>query len=190
MKMFPICCNRERIVYLPNKMIKIRKEAFEPHTKGSLCTPKAENHMFVLLGWLAVDFYKEDGDCLRWRVSRWFSLVSPFFWLKERKGVVCVGLVCLDLVTVVDHFPKEDTDMRSSAQYKVSQSGMSAIDIFLKVRGGNANNSCRVLAELGFPATFLGSLAGQVHTSYLSIASIALLDRWRQINQLIEQERL
>ena len=73
-----------------------------------------------------------------------------------------MGLVCLDLVTVVDHFPKEDTDMRSSAQYKVSQSGMSATDIFLKVRGGNANNSCRVLAELGFPATFLGSLAGQV----------------------------
>merc|ERR1712037_1003947 len=66
---------------------------------------------------------------------------------QERKGVVCVGLVCLDLVTVVDQFPKEDTDMRSSAQYKV--------------RGGNANNSCRVLAELGFPATFLGSLAGQ-----------------------------
>merc|ERR1712130_123892 len=67
--------------------------------------------------------------------------------VQERKGVVCVGLVCLDLVTVVDHFPKEDTDMRSSAQYKV--------------RGGNANNSCRVLAELGFPATFIGSLAGQ-----------------------------
>jgi len=67
--------------------------------------------------------------------------------VKESKGVLCVGLVCLDLVTVVDHFPKEDTDMRSSAQYKV--------------RGGNANNSCRVLAELGFPATFLGSLAGQ-----------------------------
>ena len=40
--------------------------------------------------------------------------------IKERKRVVCVGLVCLDLVTVVDHFPKEDTDMRSSAQYKVS----------------------------------------------------------------------
>jgi len=66
---------------------------------------------------------------------------------KERKSVLCVGLVCLDLVTVVDKFPKEDTDMRSSAQYKV--------------RGGNANNSCRVLAELGFPTTFLGSLAGQ-----------------------------
>ena len=80
--------------------------------------------------------------------------------------MVCVGLVCLDLVTVVDHFPKEDTDMRSSAQYKVSQSGMSAIDIFLKVRGGNANNSCRVLAELGFPATFLGSLAGEVGKGY------------------------
>ena len=41
---------------------------------------------------------------------------------KERKSVLCVGLVCLDLVTVVDKFPKEDTDMRSSAQYKVTKS--------------------------------------------------------------------
>ena len=95
----------------------------------------------------------------------------PHFILsKERKRVLCVGLVCLDLVTVVDQFPKEDTDMRSSAQYKVNiRRKMECIvrnwthsDISLKVRGGNANNSCRVLAELGFPATFLGSLAGQV----------------------------
>ena len=92
------------------------------------------------------------------------------FLSKERKRVLCVGLVCLDLVTVVDQFPKEDTDMRSSAQYKVNiRRKMECIvgnwthsDISLKVRGGNANNSCRVLAELGFPATFLGSLAGQV----------------------------
>ena len=49
-----------------------------------------------------------------------FSLIiCLIFALKESKGVLCVGLVCLDLVTVVDHFPKEDTDMRSSAQYKV-----------------------------------------------------------------------
>ena len=49
--------------------------------------------------------------------------ISPFFNLslnkKERKGVVCVGLASLDLVTVVEDFPKEDTDMGSSAQYKV-----------------------------------------------------------------------
>merc|ERR1712037_203539 len=81
--------------------------------------------------------------------------------IQERKGVVCVGLVCLDLVTVVDHFPKEDTDMRSSAQYKV--------------RGGNANNSCRVLAELGFPATFLGSLAGQGDADTFNAAVIGCL---------------
>ena len=51
-----------------------------------------------------------------------FPIIVPVLTLliKERKGVVCVGLVCLDLVTVVDHFPKEDTDMRSLAQYKVS----------------------------------------------------------------------
>ena len=57
-------------------------------------------------------------------------LFSLIFLLKGRKGVVCVGLVCLDLVTVVDHFPKEDTDMRSSAQYKV-KNGMSAIGLIL-----------------------------------------------------------
>ena len=33
--------------------------------------------------------------------------------------VLCVGLVCLDQVTVVDKFPTEDTDQRSRDQYKV-----------------------------------------------------------------------
>ena len=34
--------------------------------------------------------------------------------------VLCVGLVCLDQVTVVDKFPLEDTDQRSIDQYKVT----------------------------------------------------------------------
>jgi len=46
---------------------------------------------------------------------------------------------------VVDSFPKEDTDQRSTDQYKV--------------RGGNANNSCTVLSRLGFKTSFYGSLA-------------------------------
>jgi len=65
--------------------------------------------------------------------------------MENMKPVLCVGLVCLDQVTVVDTFPKEDTDQRSIDQYKV--------------RGGNANNSCTVLAHLGFKPTYYGTLA-------------------------------
>ena len=36
------------------------------------------------------------------------------------KPVLCAGLVCLDQVTMVTTFPREDTDMRSLNQYKVS----------------------------------------------------------------------
>ena len=39
--------------------------------------------------------------------------------MENMKPVLCVGLVCLDQVTVVDTFPKEDTDQRSIDQYKV-----------------------------------------------------------------------
>ena len=36
------------------------------------------------------------------------------------KPVLCAGLVCLDQVTLVTNFPREDTDMRSLDQYKVN----------------------------------------------------------------------
>ena len=36
------------------------------------------------------------------------------------KPVLCAGLVCLDQVTLVTSFPREDTDMRSLDQYKVN----------------------------------------------------------------------
>ena len=61
------------------------------------------------------------------------------------KPILCAGLVCLDQVTVVSTFPREDTDQRSVAQYKS--------------RGGNANNSCTVLAHLGLRSTYLGTFA-------------------------------
>ena len=38
----------------------------------------------------------------------------------DMKPVLCAGLVCLDQVTVVTSFPREDTDMRSLDQYKVN----------------------------------------------------------------------
>ena len=46
---------------------------------------------------------------------------------KTMKPVLCVGLVCLDQVTVVDKFPAEDTDQRSIDQYKVTFSIMKMI---------------------------------------------------------------
>jgi len=63
---------------------------------------------------------------------------------KER--ILCCGLVCVDQVTIVKEYPKEDTDQRSLGQYKV--------------RGGNASNNCTVLSELGFNPTFLGTFSG------------------------------
>ncbi|XP_060736587.1 ketohexokinase isoform X1 [Tachysurus vachellii] len=63
----------------------------------------------------------------------------------EQKRILCVGLVCLDIINVVDSFPEEDTDTRC-----VSQRWQ---------RGGNASNSCTVLSLLGAPCAFMGSLA-------------------------------
>ncbi|XP_049674368.1 ketohexokinase isoform X2 [Accipiter gentilis] len=67
--------------------------------------------------------------------------VSP----RGKKRILCVGLVCLDIITVVPAYPAEDTDTRC-----VSQRWQ---------RGGNASNSCTVLALLGAPCAFMGSLA-------------------------------
>lgn len=61
------------------------------------------------------------------------------------KRVLCVGLVCLDIINVVDQFPLEDSDSRC-----VSQRWQ---------RGGNASNSCTVLSLLGTKASFMGSLS-------------------------------
>ncbi|XP_068261015.1 ketohexokinase isoform X2 [Nyctibius grandis] len=61
------------------------------------------------------------------------------------KRILCVGLVCLDIISVVDTYPAEDSDTRC-----VSQRWQ---------RGGNASNTCTVLALLGAPCAFMGSLA-------------------------------
>ncbi|CAK6983538.1 ketohexokinase isoform X3 [Scomber scombrus] len=67
----------------------------------------------------------------------------------EQQRILCVGLVCLDIINVVDKYPEEDTDSRC-----VSQRWQ---------RGGNASNSCTVLSLLGAPCAFMGSLtAGPV----------------------------
>lgn len=61
------------------------------------------------------------------------------------KHVLCVGLVCLDIINIVDQFPLEDSDSRC-----VSQRWQ---------RGGNASNSCTVLSLLGTKTSFMGSLS-------------------------------
>ncbi|NXX76893.1 KHK Ketohexokinase, partial [Urocolius indicus] len=61
-----------------------------------------------------------------------------------QKRILCVGLVCLDVISVVEAYPAEDSDTRC-----VSQRWQ---------RGGNASNSCTVLSLLGAPCAFMGSL--------------------------------
>nr|XP_005998752.1 PREDICTED: ketohexokinase isoform X2 [Latimeria chalumnae] len=61
------------------------------------------------------------------------------------KRVLCIGLVCLDIISVVERFPEEDSDTRCLSQRWQ--------------RGGNASNSCTVLSLLGVPCAFMGSLA-------------------------------
>ncbi|XP_059104318.1 ketohexokinase isoform X1 [Peromyscus eremicus] len=63
----------------------------------------------------------------------------------EEKQILCVGLVVLDIINVVDKYPEEDTDRRCLSQRWQ--------------RGGNASNSCTVLALLGTRCAFMGSLA-------------------------------
>ncbi|KAM9635868.1 ketohexokinase isoform 1-T1 [Trichechus inunguis] len=63
----------------------------------------------------------------------------------EEKQILCVGLVVLDIISVVDKYPEEDTDRRCLSQRWQ--------------RGGNASNSCTVLSLLGAPCAFMGSLA-------------------------------
>ncbi|CBY30849.1 unnamed protein product [Oikopleura dioica] len=61
------------------------------------------------------------------------------------KRILCVGLTCLDIVTEVASFPKEDTDQRSA--------GMSWR------RGGNASNNCTTLRNLGNNCEFFGAMS-------------------------------
>lgn len=63
--------------------------------------------------------------------------------MEERK-ILCIGLVCLDIINVVDKYPEEDTDNRCLSQRWQ--------------RGGNASNTCTILSLLGAPCAFMGYL--------------------------------
>ncbi|XP_057200315.1 ketohexokinase isoform X3 [Triplophysa rosa] len=61
------------------------------------------------------------------------------------KKILSIGLVCLDIINVVEKYPEEDSDSRCLSQRWQ--------------RGGNASNTCTVLSLLGAPCAFMGSLA-------------------------------
>ncbi|XP_052001129.1 ketohexokinase isoform X2 [Xyrauchen texanus] len=61
------------------------------------------------------------------------------------KKILSIGLVCLDIINVVEKYPEEDTDNRCLSQRWQ--------------RGGNASNTCTILSLLGAPCAFMGSLA-------------------------------
>lgn len=64
---------------------------------------------------------------------------------RKRNCVLCVGLICLDIVNVCEYFPQEDEDVRALAHRWQ--------------RGGNAANQSEILALLGMDVEFLGSLS-------------------------------
>ena len=57
----------------------------------------------------------------------------------HQRKVLLVGLVCLDIITVCDHYPVEDEDFRADDHYWQC--------------GGNACNSATVLQQLGIGLT-------------------------------------
>lgn len=65
-------------------------------------------------------------------------------------SVLCVGILCLDIINHVDRYPKEDEDIRATHQTRQS--------------GGNSVNTSKVLSHLGISCEFLGTLGSGVET--------------------------
>ncbi|XP_069988095.1 ketohexokinase isoform X2 [Penaeus vannamei] len=72
---------------------------------------------------------------------------------KNKQEILCVGLCCLDIISQLPQFPKEDTDQRCHDQRWQ--------------RGGNAANNCTVLGLLGAKPSFLGTIAGSHEKTFL-----------------------
>ena len=64
--------------------------------------------------------------------------------------ILCVGLVCLDVVHLCERYPREDEDMRASGREWQS--------------GGNAGNTAKVLPLLGRPSHLLATLGVGMET--------------------------
>lgn len=81
--------------------------------------------------------------------------------LEGPRKILCVGLVCMDLIQMCEAFPKEDSDQRCLEQRWQ--------------RGGNASNNCTVLSQLGAPCEFFGTVSKGVFADYV-------LNDFRELN--------
>ncbi|KAI0240871.1 Ketohexokinase [Lamellibrachia satsuma] len=75
---------------------------------------------------------------------------------EESWPVLCVGLVCVDIINLCSQYPCEDTDQRCQSQRWQM--------------GGNAANNCTVLSLLGRQTEFLGTIAQSHELSFLKSA--------------------
>uniref|UniRef100_UPI00358EA583 ketohexokinase n=1 Tax=Myxine glutinosa TaxID=7769 RepID=UPI00358EA583 len=86
------------------------------------------------------------------------------------RRILCIGLTCLDVISVVEAFPEEDSDTRC-----ISQRWQ---------RGGNASNSSTVLVQLEEPCTLLSTFAPGHLARYLQAdaerCGVQLLPVWVQ----------
>ncbi|XP_050419438.1 ketohexokinase [Patella vulgata] len=73
--------------------------------------------------------------------------------MDTNKTILCVGLVCIDLKTIVKTYPLED-------------SGQRTLDT-IKERGGNASNTATVLSSIGCNVEFLGTVADCENINFL-----------------------
>lgn len=72
---------------------------------------------------------------------------------RNEPQILCVGLTCLDIVQTCKHYPLEDSEQRSEG--------------YRWQRGGNSSNTCTVLAQLGQPVEFFGTLSAEQHLNFL-----------------------
>ena len=72
----------------------------------------------------------------------------------DSRRILCVGLLCLDIVNICDCYPEEDSDVRAREQQWRS--------------GGNAGNTSIVLSLIGRQCEFLGTLGHGVETESVS----------------------
>ena len=70
--------------------------------------------------------------------------------MSDSRPILCVGLVCLDIVNLCEGYPAEDEDVRAKEQRWTS--------------GGNAANSCIVLSLIGRRCEFMGTLGHGMET--------------------------
>lgn len=49
--------------------------------------------------------------------------------MEEQKKILCVGLVCLDIINVVDKYPEEDTDSRLACRLMLTAHLRSSVII-------------------------------------------------------------